>query len=230
MKKLWMLCALSLTFGLTLARAAEPQTETKPEAKPKAETKKDEAKPMVKEVAVIKTSEGEMVAELWSDVAPKTVENFKKLAKQGFFDGTASHRMIPGFMVQLGDPKTKDPSKEAEYGTGDPGYKIPAEFSDRKHVRGVLSMARNGDPLERTGAMPRAEFANTAGSQFFICFGPATSLDGRYTAFGKVIKGEDTLAKIEKIPVSMSPQGEPSKPKTRIAVESIEIVPADSIK
>lgn len=228
MKNLWMICTLSLTLGLTLARAEDAKKEEK---KAEATTESKEAvKPSTNEVAVIKTSEGEMVVEFWSDVAPKTVENFKKLAKKGFYDGTASHRMIPGFMVQLGDPKTKDPSKESEYGTGDPGYKIPAEFNDRKHVRGVLSMARNGDPLERTGAMPRAEFANTAGSQFFICFGPATSLDGRYTAFGKVIKGEDTLAKIEKIPVGMSPQGEPSKPQTRIAVESIKIVPADSIK
>jgi peptidyl-prolyl cis-trans isomerase B (cyclophilin B) len=234
MRTITLICTVGLLLGVVAVRADEPKKETKPE--PKAEEKKPEAKPAdktaeVKEVAVVKTSEGEMVLEFWPDVAPKTVENFKKLAKRGFYDDTASHRMIPGFMVQLGDPNTKDPAKESLYGQGDPGYKIEAEFSERKHVRGVLSMARNGDPMERTGAMPRPQFANTAGSQFFICFGPATSLDGRYTAFGKVVKGDEVLAKIEKIPVGPNPlSGEPSKPKSRIAIESIKIVPADSIK
>ena len=231
MRKLLLHCALALLVGGAVASAADNNAPTAP----KTETKKEETKPAdktpAKEVAVIKTSEGEMVAEFWPDVAPKTVENFKKLARQGFYDGTASHRMIPGFMLQLGDPNTKDSSKEASYGKGGPGYKIEAEFSDRKHVRGVLSMARNGDPAERTGAMPRPEYANTAGSQFFICFGPATSLDGRYTVFGKLIKGDDVLAAIEGIRVEPNPNtGEPSKPTKRIAVESIKIVPADSIK
>ena len=108
----------------------------------------EEQKPMnsANEVAVIKTSEGEMVAEFWPDVAPKTVENFKKLARSGFYDGTAFHRIVKGFMIQGGDPKTKDPAKESRYGTGDPGYKIKAEFNDRRHERGVLSMARSSDP------------------------------------------------------------------------------------
>lgn len=223
-------CALGLAFGLATAGAGESKPATN------AAPGRSEAKPATKssatnEVAVIKTSEGEMVVEFWTDVAPKTVENFKTLARKGFFDGTASHRMIPGFMVQLGDPNTKDPAKAAQYGQGDPGYKIEAEFNSRKHERGVLSMARSGDPMERFGNMPRPEFANSAGSQFFICFGAATSLDGRYTTFGKVIKGEATLAKIEKVPVEPNPYtGENSKPKTRIAVESIKIVPADSVK
>src|SRR6266516_7657210 len=91
------------------------------------------------EVAVIKTSEGEMVAEFWPDVAPNTVENFKKLARSGFYDGTAFHRIVKGFMIQGGDPLTKDPAKESRYGTGDPGYKIKAEFNDRSDERGVLS-------------------------------------------------------------------------------------------
>src|SRR5690606_9585483 len=93
------------------------------------------------EVAIIKTNKGEMVVEFWPDVAPKTVENFKKLAKEGFYNGTAFHRIIPGFMIQGGDPLTRDESKAALWGTGDPGYKIDAEFNDRKHTRGVLSMA-----------------------------------------------------------------------------------------
>lgn len=227
MKIPMLFCAFSLAVGLVSAPAQQKTDAKKEEPKPEAKP----ASTNVLEVAVIKTSEGEMVVEFWSDVAPKTVENFKKLAKQGFYDGTASHRMIPNFMVQLGDPNTKDPTKEAVYGQGDPGYKIEAEFNERKHVRGVLSMARSGDPMERSGAMPRPQYANTAGSQFFICFGPTISLDDRYTTFGKVIKGDDVLGKIEKIPVELNPNtGERSKPKSRISVESIKIVPADSIK
>ncbi len=107
------------------------------------------------EVAVIKTSEGEMVIEFWTDGAPKTVENFKKLARSGFYDGTTFHRIVKGFMIQGGDPLTKDPSKESEYGTGNAGYKIKAEFNDHSHERGVISMARSSDP-------------DSAGSQFFM--------------------------------------------------------------
>jgi len=88
------------------------------------------------DVAVIKTSAGEMVVEFWPDVAPKTVENFKKLAKTNFYDGTCFHRIIKGFMIQGGDPLTKDPTKEALWGTGDPGYKLDAEFNARSHQRG----------------------------------------------------------------------------------------------
>src|SRR3954464_5366661 len=98
------------------------------------------------EVAVIKTAYGDMVIEFWPDVAPKTVENFKSLAKKGFYDGTAFHRIVKGFMIQGGDPLTKDPSKEDRWGTGGPGYSIDAEFNDRPHVRGVLSMSRSQNP------------------------------------------------------------------------------------
>jgi peptidyl-prolyl cis-trans isomerase B (cyclophilin B) len=96
------------------------------------------------EVAV--TNVGEMVVEFWPEVAPKTVENFKKLAREGFYDGTCYHRIIKGFMIQGGDPLTKDPKQEAYWGTGDPGYKLADEFNDRSHQRGVLSMARSQDP------------------------------------------------------------------------------------
>ncbi|MEO8439396.1 MAG: peptidylprolyl isomerase [Spartobacteria bacterium] len=169
------------------------------------------------QVAVLKTSEGDMVVEFWPEVAPKTVENFKKLAKEGFYSGTAFHRIIKGFMIQGGDPNTKDPSKESSYGTGDPGYKVLAEFNDRPHVRGVISMARAADP-------------NSAGSQFFICLGTASSLDRQYTAFGKLIKGLDVLDTIGSTPVARGTGGESSKPTTRVALESVEIVPADSVK
>jgi len=184
-----------------------------------ASVKAEEKKPMnsTNEVAVIKTSEGEMVAEFWPDVAPNTVENFKKLARAGFYDGTAFHRIVKGFMIQGGDPLTKDPAKESRYGTGDPGYKIKAEFNDRSHERGVLSMARSSDP-------------DSAGSQFFICLANVSRLDHQYTTFGKIIKGDDVLEKIGNTEVTMSNSGERSKPTKRVTVESIKIVPADSVK
>src|ERR1700759_4890993 len=117
-----------------------------------------------KEVAVLKTTEGEMTVRFWPDVAPKTVENFKKLAKEGFYDGTAFHRIMKGFMIQGGDPLTKDPSQEEMWGTGGPKSKLKAEFNDKSHQRGVLSMARSNHP-------------DSAGSQFFICLGDASFLD-----------------------------------------------------
>lgn len=169
------------------------------------------------EAAVLKTSAGEMVIEFWPDAAPKTVENFKKLAQEGFYDGTAFHRIIKGFMIQGGDPNTKDPAKEDSFGTGGPGYMIKAEFNSRKHVRGVISMARSRNP-------------DSAGSQFFICLDPAPSLDGQYTAFGKLIKGDAVLGKIGDTPVGPARSGEMSKPTTRVALESVKIVPADSVK
>ncbi|MFL6543067.1 MAG: peptidylprolyl isomerase [Chthoniobacterales bacterium] len=169
------------------------------------------------EVAVIKTSEGEMVAEFWTDVAPNTVENFKKLARSGFYDGTAFHRIVKGFMIQGGDPLTKDESKESRWGTGDPGYKIKAEFNDKPHEKGVLSMARSADP-------------NSAGSQFFVMLGRSTHLDHQYTGFGKLIKGMDVLEKIGETPVTRGPGGENSKPTKRVTVESIKIVPRDQVK
>jgi peptidyl-prolyl cis-trans isomerase B (cyclophilin B) len=169
------------------------------------------------EVAVIKTTEGDMVVQFWPDVAPKTVENFKTLARKGFYNGTAFHRIMKEFMIQGGDPKTKDPSKESEWGSGGPGYSINAEFNDRHHERGVISMARSRDP-------------NSAGSQFFICDGDAPNLDHSYTAFGKLIKGEDTLRKIADTPVGPNAGGEPSRPTKRVEIKSIEIVPANSLK
>ncbi len=163
------------------------------------------------EQAVIKTTAGEMVVEFWSDVAPKTVENFKTLAKKGFYDGTAFHRIVQGFMIQGGDPLTKDAKREHEWGTGGPGHNVKAEFNDRSHQRGVLSMARSSDP-------------DSAGSQFFICLADASFLDGKYTAFGKLVKGDDVLGKIGATPVAAGNSGEKSKPLTRVGVESVTIV------
>jgi peptidyl-prolyl cis-trans isomerase B (cyclophilin B) len=168
------------------------------------------------EVAIIKTSAGEMVIEFWSDVAPNTVANFIKLAKDGFYDGTAFHRIVKGFMIQGGDPLTKDPAMEDRWGTGDPGYKIKAEFNDRLHDRGVLSMARSNDP-------------DSAGSQFFICLGRTEFLDGKYTAFGTVLKGDEVLGALGDVE-TISNRGEKSKPVERQAVESIKIVSRDSLE
>jgi peptidyl-prolyl cis-trans isomerase B (cyclophilin B) len=183
-----------------------------------AEEKKEEKKPMnpSNEVAVIKTSEGDMVIEFWTDAAPNTIENFKKLARSGFYNGTAFHRIIKGFMIQGGDPLTKDPANESRFGTGDPGYSIKAEFNDHSHDRGVISMARSQDP-------------DSAGSQFFICLAPVRRLDHQYTTFGKVIKGDDVLEKIGNTPVTNS-GGEMSKPTKRVQIEKIEIVSASTVK
>jgi peptidyl-prolyl cis-trans isomerase B (cyclophilin B) len=162
-----------------------------------------------KEQAVLKTSYGEMTVAFWPDVAPKTVENFKKLARAGFYDGTAFHRIIKGFMVQGGCPNTKE-GETGMPGTGGPGYMIKAEFNTKSHVRGVLSMARSSSP-------------DSAGSQFFICHGDARFLDRQYTAFGELVSGEDVLEKIANVPTAGA---EKSTPVARVALESVKIIPA----
>jgi peptidyl-prolyl cis-trans isomerase B (cyclophilin B) len=180
---------------------------------------KKETSPMStsNEVAVLKTSEGDMVVQFWTDAAPNTIENFKKLARQGFYDGTTFHRIVKSFMIQGGDPNSKDPAKESAYGQGGPGYKVKAEFNNHSHDRGVISMARGPDP-------------DSAGSQFFICLAPVRRLDGQYTTFGKLIKGDDVLEKIGDTSVTNNGMGEVSKPSKRIVIESVKIVPADSVK
>jgi peptidyl-prolyl cis-trans isomerase B (cyclophilin B) len=207
-------CALSVALGLAAAQAQETNksTTTKAESAKKPGSKEEKSPVNVKEVAVIKTTEGEMVIEFWPEVAPKTVENFKTLAKKGFYDGTCFHRVIKDFMIQGGDPLTKDPNMEPRWGTGDPGYKIKAEFNERNHDRGVISMARSNDP-------------DSAGSQFFICHGNPRFLDRQYTAFGKLVKGDDVLEKI-----ATTATHPPDRPNKRMGVESIKIVAADSVK
>jgi peptidyl-prolyl cis-trans isomerase B (cyclophilin B) len=167
--------------------------------------------PTPSEQAVIKTSYGEMTVAFWPDVAPKTVENFKKLAKAGFYDGTAFHRIIKGFMVQGGCPNTKE-GQGGIPGTGGPGYMIKAEFNGKPHVRGVLSMARSSNP-------------DSAGSQFFICHGDARFLDRQYTAFGELVSGEDVLEQIANVPTAGQ---EKSTPIARVTLESVRIVPASA--
>lgn len=169
------------------------------------------------EVAVIKTSDGEMVVQFWNDAAPETIANFKKLARSGFYNGTIFHRIVKGFMIQGGDPNTKDPAKENSYGEGTAGYRIKAEFNDHPHDRGVISMAREDAP-------------DTASCQFFICLGPVHRLDHKYTTFGKLIKGESVLDKIGETATVMGADGARSKPTQRVTIERIDIVPTSSVK
>jgi len=162
------------------------------------------------EHAILKTSYGDMTIAFWPDVAPKTVENFKKLAREGFYDGTAFHRIIKGFMIQGGCPNTKA-GKSGMPGTGGPGYQIKAEFNAKSHVRGVISMARSQHP-------------DSAGSQFFICHGDARFLDRQYTAFGELVAGDDVLERIATVPTQ--PDGERSTPIDRVELQSVTIVAA----
>jgi peptidyl-prolyl cis-trans isomerase B (cyclophilin B) len=199
-----LFCCLVASTLVAAAVAAEEKKETSPMSNSN-------------EVAVIKTNEGEMVVEFWTDAAPNTIENFKKLARQGFYDGTIFHRIVKGFMIQGGDPNSKDTAKESSYGQGGPGYEIKAEFNNHSHDRGVLSMARGPNP-------------DSAGSQFFICLAPVRRLDGQYTTFGKLIKGGDILEKIGNTPVERNTQGEMSKPTKRVVIESVKIVPVESVK
>ena len=155
--------------------------------------------------AVIETKYGAMTLKFFPDVAPEHVKNFLDLAKSGFYDGTVFHRVIPGFMIQGGDPISRDPARRAAYGTGGPGYNIKAEFNKKPHKRGILSMARTSDP-------------NGAGSQFFICFDmdprQQAMLDGQYTVFGEVVSGMEVADKIATLP---------QDPRTNNPHERVEI-------
>ncbi len=131
---------------------------------------------------IINTNFGKISFKTLPDLAPETVRNFEKLAKEGFYDGTFFHRVIPGCMSQGGDPNTKGGEKST-WGTGGPGYSLKAEFSSRSHLRGIVSMARSQDP-------------DSAGSQFFIVTADSTFLDRQYTVFGEVIEGMEVAEKI----------------------------------
>ena len=136
--------------------------------------------------AIIKTGFGNIKFSLVSDIAPETVRNFSQLAKSGFYNGTLFHRIIPGFMIQGGDPNTKNPDKST-WGQGGPGYNLKAEFNSRSHLRGIVSMARASDP-------------DSAGSQFFIITSDSTFLDRQYTVFGEVVDGMEVADKIVNLP------------------------------
>ena len=155
--------------------------------------------------ATIETSEGSMTFEFFNDKAPGHVENFLKLAGEGFYDGTPFHRVISGFMIQGGCPDGN--------GRGGPGYSIKAEFNDVLHERGIMSMARSADP-------------DSAGSQFFVCHGEASFLNGQYTAFGKLVEGDDVLDKIASAPVRSGAGGENSAPLEPVKITKVSVANA----
>src|SRR6266487_3463332 len=145
--------------------------------------KKPTGGPQMEPYALIKTKFGEIEIKFFPKLAPKHVENFITLAKSGFYNGTLFHRVIPGFMIQGGDPNPKDPNKKSEYGMGGPPHKLKAEFNDKSHKRGVVSMARSNHP-------------DSAGSQFFIVVKYSNFLDRQYTVFGEVIRGMEVADQI----------------------------------
>ena len=170
--------------------------------------------------ATLSTDKGDMTIVFYYDVAPHTCTNFMRLSEGGFYDGLTFHRISPGFVLQGGDPRGD--------GTGGPGYHLEAEFNDREHREGVLSMARQGDPIEAQGVMPRTEAANSAGSQFFVCldYNRTKQLDGRYTAFARVVQGMDVVNEIAKTPTDEKTQ----RPTTPQIIKSVRIQPVTSEK
>ncbi|MCB9885649.1 MAG: peptidylprolyl isomerase [Planctomycetes bacterium] len=160
--------------------------------------------------AALVTDKGTMVVTFFPEQAPKHVRSFLELAQQGFYNGIAFHRIVRNFMVQTGCPNSKLGAAGMP-GTGGPGYRLPAEFSDLPHTRGTLSMARAQDP-------------NSAGSQFFIVHGDhADFLDGQYTVFGKVEEGLDVLDQIANLECEFGPGGEKSTPLERVEIKNIEL-------
>ena|SRR6185436_3334582 len=194
------------TESTTAGETSTATTETTASAPAATETKPTEEKPMSdyeNKVAVLKTSAGEISIRFFPDVAPNHVKNFIDLAEKGFYNGTKFHRVIPGFMIQGGDPNTKagDPYT---WGTGGSGKNVNAEFSTVSHKRGIVSMARSNDP-------------NSASSQFFIMHGNAPQLDRQYSVFGQVTKGMDVVDKIATAP------GRGETPVTPTVIEGITI-------
>ena len=164
----------------------------------------EEVKKMSEQRAIIHTNLGDITLKFFPDVAPNHVNNFIELAKKGFYNGTTFHRVIPRFVIQGGDPNSKNPDR-SKHGMGGPGYQVKAEFNKKAHRRGTLSMARSAHP-------------DSAGSQFFICVADVPSLDGQYTVFGEVVKGIEVVDKI----VSQARDGN-DNPKERIEM-TVDIV------
>jgi len=180
MRSYLRILAVVLFFGLMAALSPAPAHAEGGQLTPKELTELSKVR------ATIETKFGNMQVRFFPDIAPNHVKNFIKLAKEGFYDGTIFHRVIPGFVIQGGDPNTKG-ANTATYGMGGPGYTVDAEFSDIPHKRGILSMARSNDP-------------NSAGSQFFIVVGDVPSLDGKYTVFGELTSGIDVAETIVALP------------------------------
>ena len=194
MKKTLKTYSVLAAIFLMMTACTPKKTEQKGNTMPSTEGK----------TAQLKTNMGDITIEFFPDVAPNHVENFKKLARSGFYDGTTFHRVIPGFMIQGGDPNSKSDNR-AIHGTGGPGYTVDAEFSDVKHERGIVSMARSSDP-------------NSAGSQFFIVVRDSPHLDRQYTVFGKVTSGMDVVDQIVSVP--RDPRDNPIK---KVLIEKVTI-------
>lgn len=216
---LWSATSIGVILFSTTWCEAQRQTASTGAAPAGAQTAKEPAEkktagsvaPLAAAADTIKgVAMGRIVLEFYPDVAPNHVANFKKLAKAGFYNGTTFHRVIPGFMIQGGDPNTKDNDRSND-GTGGPGYTVNAEFNARKHLRGTLSMARTQDP-------------NGAGSQFFICVDIVPHLNGKYTVFGQTISGLDVVDKIV-----AAPRDARDNPLKRIVLKTVRIVPRTGI-
>ncbi len=176
MKKIWLplpFLLFSLTLFISLPFAQEVRYR---------KFSPEEVKKMSEQRAVIHTKFGDIALKFSPEVAPNHVKNFIELAQKGFYNGTTFHRVVPKFVIQGGDPNTKNPDR-AKHGMGGPGYQLKAEFNNKPHKRGTLSMARSAHP-------------DSAGSQFFICVADAPFLDGKYTVFGEVVTGMDVVDKI----------------------------------
>jgi peptidyl-prolyl cis-trans isomerase B (cyclophilin B) len=170
---IWIVFALFLTLFISQSFSQEARyIKFSPE----------EVKKMSGQQAIIHTKLGDITLKFFPDVAPNHVNNFIELAKKGFYNGTIFHRVVPKFVIQGGDPNSKGPDR-SKHGMGGPGYSVKAEFSNKPHKRGTLSMARSAHP-------------DSAGSQFFICVADAPFLDGKYTVFGEVVKGMEVVDKI----------------------------------
>jgi len=193
----------AIVIGLGLSMAAYAQYGGLPPLKAITVTKEEIAK-FARTRAIIETQFGSITLKFFPDVAPGHVKNFIELAQKGFYDGTTFHRIVPGFMIQGGDPYSKDKTRRAT-GAGFPGYTIKAEFNDRPHKAGTLSMARTNMP-------------DTAGSQFFICVAARPDLDRNYTVFGEVEKGMDVVEKI----VSQPRQGDLSRDRIEMKIRIVE--------
>jgi cyclophilin family peptidyl-prolyl cis-trans isomerase len=189
-----------------VAVVTEEATPVQEEVVTEEDNKNEEVNEERMTQVIMKTNVGDITLELFDSKSPKTVENFLKLAGEGFYDGVKFHRVIADFMIQGGDPLSKDDSAQQLWGTGGPGYTFKDEFNDEKLVAGSLAMANAGP--------------NTNGSQFFIVTADATPwLDGRHTNFGRVIEGMDIVEKIEAVEVDMR-----DRPATDMVIEGIEII------
>ncbi len=198
--------------GVLFTAAALAQSAAKPAARPAAKpapgAKSGES---LEEVAVLETDAGTIVVRFFPQVAPNHVANFKDLVKSGFYTGTRFHRTVQGFMIQGGDPKTKDPARKSEWGSGDGPRMLKQEFNRVHHAPGILSMARATDP-------------NSASCQFFIVHDKASFLDNQYTVFGQVVEGMGTVDKIATAPVERGPYDpEGSRPVNPVVIKAARL-------